>query len=122
MSSSGAAPAGPRPVVAFFVSLACSAVLLSLLLATDRRVLQLNRARAEVKQLDQEIVEARRENERLKAAIEAARRHEFPAEKAAREELNLVAPGDVVLLYPEGALASAKPTPPPSAVKRSGGP
>jgi len=106
---------GPRPIVAFFISLGCSAVLLSLLLVTDRRVLQLNRARNEVKQLDTRIVEARHENERLKAEIEAARRHEFPAEKAAREELNLVAPGDVVLLYPEGAVAPPKPTPAPAA-------
>jgi len=105
---------GPRPVVAFFISLGCSAVLLSLLLVTDRRVLQLNRARSEVRQLDSQIVEARRENERLKAEIESARRHEFPAEKAAREELNLVAPGDVVLLYPEGSVAPPKPTPAPS--------
>jgi cell division protein FtsB len=108
---------GPRPMVAFFISLGCSAVLLSLLLVTDRRVLQLNRARSEVRQLDTQIVDARRENERLKAEIESARRHEFPAEKAAREELNLVSPGDVVLLYPEGTLAPPKPTPAP-VVKR----
>jgi cell division protein FtsB len=117
VSAGATARPGPRPIVAFFISLACSAVLLSLLLVTDRRVLQLNRARSEVKQLDSQIVAARRENERLKAEIESARRHEFPAEKAAREELNLVAPGDVVLLYPEGAIAPPKPTPAP-AVKR----
>ena len=116
--SRGSSPRpGPRPIVAFFISFACSAVLLSLLLVTDRRVLQLNRARAEVKQLDSQIVDARRENERLKAEIESARRHEFPAEKSAREELNLVAPGDVVLLYPEGSVGPPKPTPAP-AVKR----
>ena len=116
--SRGASPRpGPRPIVAFFISLACSAVLLSLLLVTDRRVLQLNRARSEVKQLDSQILDARRENERLKAEIDSARRHEFPAEKTAREELNLVAPGDVVLLYPEGTLAPPKPTPAP-AIKR----
>lgn len=117
MSAPAGSRPGPRPIVAFFISLACSAVLLSLLLVTDRRVLQLNRARSEVKQLNSRIVDARRENERLKAEIEAARRHEFPAEKAAREELNLVAPGDVVLLYPEGTLAPPKPTPVP-AIKR----
>jgi cell division protein FtsB len=114
VSRTTSARPGPRPVVAFFISLVCSTVLLSLLLVTDRRVLQLNRARAEVKALDGRILEARRENERLKTEVEAARRHDFPAEKAAREELNLIAPGDVVLLYPEGALTSPKPTPPPA--------
>jgi len=113
MSVSSAARPGPRPIAAFFISLACSAVLLSLLLVTDRRVLQLHRLRSEVRELDGQIVEARRENDRLKTEIDAARRHDFPAEKAAREELNLVAPGDVVLLYPEGALAPPKPTPAP---------
>ena len=114
MSAGKSARPGPRPVAAFFISLACSAVLLSILFVTDRRVLQLHRLRSEVVQLDGQIAVARRENERLKAEIETARRHDLPAEKAAREELNLVAPGDVVLLYPEGALAPPKPTPAPA--------
>jgi cell division protein FtsB len=108
---------GARPVVAFFVSLAASTVLLGLLLVSDRRVFELKRARAEVKLLDKQIIEFHRANEELKAAVEAANRHEFPAEKTAREELNLVAPGDVVLLYPPGTL-TAKKGPPTPAVKR----
>ena len=108
---------GARPVSAFFVSLAASTVLLSLLLVSDRRVFELKKARAEVKQLEKQIADFHRQNDELKAAIEAANRHEFPAEKAAREELNLVAPGDVVLLYPPGSL-TAKKGPPSPPIKR----
>jgi cell division protein FtsB len=98
------APHGPRPMTAFFISLAISSVLMSILLLSDRRVLELKRARTEVQTLDRQIADRRRENDELKSAIEAARRHEFPAEKVAREELHLVEPDDIVLLYPPGSL------------------
>jgi cell division protein FtsB len=106
---------GPRPVVAFLVSLAISTVLMGVLLLSDRRVLELRRARAEVETLDRQIAERRAENEALKAAIDAANRHEFPAEQVAREELHLVQPDEIVLLYPQGSLTKPKATPPPAA-------
>jgi cell division protein FtsB len=108
------APHGPRPMTAFFISLAISSVLMGVLLLSDRRVLELRRARTEVKTLDKQIVERRAENEALKASIEAASRHEFPAEKVAREELHLVQPDDVVLLYPAGSLTKPVGTPGPA--------
>ncbi len=104
---------GPRPVTAFFVSLAVSSVLMGVLLLSDRRVLELRRARNEVQVLDRQIAERRAANENLRAAIEAAKKHEFPAERVAREELNLVGPDDVVLLYPAGSLTKPKATPIP---------
>ena len=107
-------PREPKPVKAFFLSLAVSALLLGLLLTSDRRVLELRQAKADVKELDRRIAEERREKERLTAAIDAANREEFPAEKVAREELNLVHPEDLVLLYPSGSLSGDKkvtPTP-----------
>jgi hypothetical protein len=67
----------------------------------------------ELKELDRRIGEVRADNGRLAAAIEAANREEFPAEKVAREELNLVDPEDLVLLYPPGSLSGEKPTPAP---------
>jgi Septum formation initiator len=97
---------GPRPMTAFVVSLAVSSVLMGVLLLSDRRVLELRRARTEVQMLDRQIAEKRRENDGLRNAIDAAARHEFPAEKVAREELNLVASDDVVLLYPPGSLTA----------------
>ena len=104
---------GPRPMTAFLVSLAISSVLMGVLLLSDRRVLELRRARDEVKLLDRQIAERKKENDDLKAAIDSANRHEFPAEKVAREELHLVEPDEVVLLYPPGSLT--KPTTTPAA-------
>ena len=99
---------GPRPLRSFLASLGISTVLMGVLLLSDRRVLELRRARAEVELLDRQIGERRDENEKLKASIDAANRHEFPAEQVAREELHLVQPDDVVLLYPQGSLTKPK--------------
>jgi len=106
-----APPRSPRPLAAFFFSLLASAVALGVLLLYDGRVLELKKARAEIRQLDKQIADRRRENDRLHAAIGDASRQSFPAEKAAREDLHLVHPEDVVLLYPPGSLSGEKPTP-----------
>ena len=108
---------GPRPMTAFVISFAVSSVLMGFLLLSDRRVLELRRARVEVQTLDKQIAQRKNENEELKTLIEAANRHEFPAEKVAREELHLVQPDEIVLLYPPGSLtkrseaAAAGPAP-----------
>ena len=115
MKEESDAPRGPRPMTAFLISLSVSSALMGVLLLSDRRVLELRRARQEVVSLDRQIAERRQENAELKAAIEAASRHEFPAEQVAREELHLVQPDDVVLLYPEGSLTRPKATPLPGA-------
>ena len=107
----------PRPMAAFFVSLGVSALLLGMVLVTDGRVMELRRAKAEVRELDRKLANEKKENARLIAAIQAADREEFPAEKVAREELNLVHPEDVVLLYPEGSLTRETPTPVSGAAK-----
>ncbi len=107
-------PRNPRPVLAFFLSLLISSAALAFLLLSDGQVLELKKAKAEITQLDRQIVERRRENESLRAAIDAANRHDFPAEKVAREDLHLVAPEDLVLLFPDGSLSGPKPTPAPA--------
>lgn len=112
-------PKNPRPLVAFFLSLAVSAVVLGIVLLYDGRALELKKSRAEIHQLDGRIAERKKENAQLRASIASARRGELPAEKAAREELHLVHPEDIVLLYPPGTLAPARPTPPASAVASS---
>ena len=106
---------GPRPWKSFLLSLGISTVLMGVLLLSDRRVLELRRARSEVQLLDRQIAERRAENEALRTSIDSANRHEFPAEKVAREELHLVQPDDVVLLYPPGSLTKPKATPVPEA-------
>ncbi len=114
MKEDAEGPRGPRPMTAFLVSLAVSSVLMGVLLLSDRRVLELRRARMEVQTLDRQIAEKRAENEQIRAAIESASRHEFPAEKVAREELHLVQPDDVVLFYPPGTLTRPNGTPVPA--------
>ena len=104
----------PRPLAAFFVSLGVSALLMAGLLLTDGRVMELRRAKEEVRELERRIAREQKEAARLNAAIEAANREEFPAERVAREELNLVHPEDLVLLYPPGSLSAGKPTPGPT--------
>ncbi len=101
---------GPRPFTAFLISLCVSTVLLCILFFSDRRVFELAGAHARIRQLDAEIAAKERENRELESLVEAARRHEFPAERVAREELQLVGPADLVILYPPGTL-TAKPTP-----------
>jgi cell division protein FtsB len=100
-----APPKTPRPIAAFFVSLAGSALVLTMLVLSDGRVLELKKAREDARQLDLEIARLREQNRELRASVDAARRHEFPAEKVAREELHLVHPEDLVLLYPDGNLS-----------------
>jgi cell division protein FtsB len=115
VSASPEAPRGLRPVAAFLLSLGISSALLCVLLLSDHRVFELAGAHAKIRQLDAEIAQRQRENESLRAQVDAARRHDFPAEKLAREELQLVAPSDLVLLYPRGSLAPRPtPAPPPS--------
>jgi cell division protein FtsB len=110
-----APPRNPRPLLAFFLSLVASSAALAFLLLSDGQVLELSKGRAEIVQLDRQIAERRRENEKLRTAIESANRHDFPAEKVAREDLQLVQADDVVLLFPDGSLSAAKPTPTPAA-------
>jgi cell division protein FtsB len=109
-SPSPAPPSSPRPLAAFFVSLAASTLVLGLLLISDGRVLELKKVREEARQLDAQIEALRQENEKLRVSVEAANRRGFPIEKVAREELHLVHPEDIVLLYPEGSLSAEKPS------------
>jgi cell division protein FtsB len=108
MRDPSAAPRGPRPLAAFLWSLAGTGLVLAFLLVTDPRLLELKKARAEVKELDRKIAELERENEEMRSAVQAASRHDYPAEKLAREELQLVRSDELVLLYPKGSLTRQK--------------
>ena len=116
MKDPAATARGPRPLAAFLWSVAGTGLVLALLLVTDPRLLELKKARAEVKELDRKVAELERENEEMRSAVQAASRHDYPAEKLAREELQLVRSDELVLLYPEESLTRQKgaPTPPPS--------
>ena len=114
MKDPAAAPRGPRPLAAFLWSFAGTGLVLALLLVTDPRLLELKKARAEVKELDRKIAELQRENEEMRSAVQAAARHDYPAEKLAREELHLVRSDELVLLYPKGSLTRQNDAPTPA--------
>ena len=101
--------------MAFVVSLVASTLVLALLLVSDGRVLELRKARQETRQLDLQIEALRKENDALRASIDAANHLGFPIEKVAREELHLVRSDDVVLLYPKGSLSATERSSPTAA-------
>ena len=57
-------PREPRPIAAFFLSLAGSAVVLGAVVLYDGRVLELKKAKADIRQLDKQIADRKRENGR----------------------------------------------------------
>jgi cell division protein FtsB len=78
------------------------ALILALALVTvvgERGVLLLWRLRGEKNQLDEQNYRLQLENETLRQRIARLRLDDFYLEKLAREELNLVRPGDVVYRF-----------------------
>jgi cell division protein FtsB len=117
MRSPAKPPRNPRPVAAFFLSLLGSGIVLGIVLLYDGRVMELKKTKAEIRQLERQIADRKRENAELRSGIKAANRGELPAEKTAREELHLVQPEDIVLLYPPGRLPSRGQAPPGGAAR-----
>jgi cell division protein FtsB len=77
----------------------------------DRGVLHLSRLRAEKTRLDEANYRLQKENETLRQRISKLRNDDFYLEKMAREELNLVRPGEVIYRFPSSeATKSGKST------------
>jgi cell division protein FtsB len=66
----------------------------------ERGVLHLWRLRGEKAKLDEENYRLQRENETLRQRISKLHNDNFYLEKLAREELNLVRPGEVIYRFP----------------------
>ena len=78
----------------------------------ERGALYLWRLRGEKSQLDEQNYRLQKENEALRQRI-ARIRHDDPyLEKLAREELNLVRPGDVVYRFPKAIARTNRNSPP----------
>jgi cell division protein FtsB len=103
--------------------------ILSLCLLTvvgDRGALHLWRLRAEKIKLDEANYRLQKENEALRQRIAKLRTDDFYLEKMAREELNLVRPGEVIYRFPSsearksrgGAVSAAPSELPPSAAQK----
>ncbi len=67
----------------------------------ERGVLHLSRLRGEKHQLDEQIYRLQKANEALRQRIVRIRNDNHYLEKLAREELNLVRPGEVVYRFPQ---------------------
>jgi cell division protein FtsB len=80
-----------------------SLILLLLLVTTvgERGALHLWRLRGQKAQLDEENYQLQKTNEELRRRIGRIRNDNRYLEKLAREELNLVRPGDVVYRFPK---------------------
>jgi len=104
-----------QPLTYVGFSLVVSVLLFVFFLAGDRGFLQVRKQRTQVSALQAEITAIDEKNRALER--EVARLTEDPAavEKIAREDLSLVAPGDVVLVLPPGFEQKVQPrtTPPP---------
>lgn len=104
--------AHPLSYVGF--SLLLSFLLFVFFLAGDRGFLQVRKQKAQVAALQAEVSAIAGRNEALEKEIERLAKDPAAVEKIAREDLQLVAPGDVVLVLPPGfeEKVTPKPTPP----------
>jgi cell division protein FtsB len=83
-------------------SLVLSFLLFVFFLAGDRGFLQVRKQRAQVGALQAEVSAIAERNETLEREVARLTKDPAAVEKIAREDLHLVAPGDVVLVLPPG--------------------
>jgi cell division protein FtsB len=91
----------------------------------ERGVFHLWRLKAEKRRLDEQNYRLQKENESLRQRISRLRHDDYYLEKFAREELNLVRPGEIIYRFPpaeakksRGAVSAIPPEPHPSAAQK----
>ncbi len=99
-----------RPASFVAVSLLFSALVFGFFLVSDRGLLQVRRQRLRLADMQAEVAELDAENRRLEEEVAALQNDPKAVEKIARETLNLVKPGEVVLILPEGWQARVRPS------------
>ncbi len=93
----------------------------------ERGAIHLWRLRGEKITLDEKNYRLQKENEALRKRISRLRTDDLYLERVAREELNLVRPGEVIYRFPStqprkswtAALSAPPPESPPSAAQRA---
>jgi cell division protein FtsB len=85
----------PLYVLGFFILSLCFYTALG-----ERGVLHLWRLKTEKANLDEKNYRLQKENENLRERISKLRHDNFYLEKIAREELNLVRPGEIIYRFP----------------------
>ena len=109
-----------KPASYFLLSLVFSALLFSLFFVGDRGFLQVRRQRAELRAAQDEVARIDAENRKLETEVAALKSDPRALEKIAREKLQLVKPGEVVVVLPDGWEQRVRPetlkaAPPPAA-------
>ena len=95
-------PTAVRPASYFLVSLVFSVLLFALFFVGDRGFLQARRQRAQLRAAQEEVTRIDAENRKLETEVAALKNDPRALEKVAREKLQLVRPGDVVVVLPDG--------------------
>jgi cell division protein FtsB len=104
-----------RPASVVVVSTLLSALVFGIFLVSDRGLLQVRKQRRQLAKAREEVAQLEADNKHLEAEVVALRNDPRALEKIAREELNLVRPGEVVLVLPDGWEQRVKPASPPAA-------
>ncbi len=103
-----------RPASVVVVSALLSALVFGIFLVSDRGLLQVRKQRQQLAKAREEVSQLETDNKRLEAEVVALKNDPRALEKIAREELNLVRPGEVVLVLPDGWEQRVKPAAPPA--------
>jgi cell division protein FtsB len=103
-----------RPASVVVVSALLSALVFGIFLVSDRGLLQVRKQRRQLANAREEVAQLETDNKRLEAEVVALKNDPRALEKIAREELNLVRPGEVVLVLPDGWEKRVKPALPPA--------
>jgi len=104
-----------RPASVVVVSALLSALVFGIFLVSDRGLLQVRKQRVQLAKAQEEVAQLEADTKRLAAEVAALKNDPNALEKVAREELNLVKPGEVVLVLPDGWEKRVKPASPASA-------
>jgi cell division protein FtsB len=109
--ASGARPDAThvRPASFVAVSLLFSVLVFGFFFVSERGLLQVRRQRLRLTDMQAEVAKLDAENRRLEEEVAALKNDPEAVERIARETLNLVKPGEVVLILPEGWEARVKP-------------
>ena len=103
-----------RPASVVVVSALLSALVFGIFLVSDHGLLQVKKQRVQLAKAREEVDQLEADTKRLAAEVAALKSDPRALEKVAREELNLVKPGDVVLVLPDGWEKRVKPAAPPA--------
>ena len=100
-----------RPASYVLVSLLLSALFFGIFLVSDRGLLMVRKQRQQLAKAREEVAELEAGNKKLEAEVAALKSDPRAVEKVAREQLNLVKPGEIVLVLPDGWERRVRPAP-----------